>query len=181
MKHDRPMTLKGKSICCFFVVVTLSACGDSKNKGTNNEVINQLAAKYGTVADWDTSLSYTSHYQKMFIEDKKLLLFNGRIYDIVKEDSSYIVKVLDEREDAIHNFLAVISFTHQQIAAMLEIKESDSGIFVIQVSKVTTSNPSIRVDEASDGESESSYTHLSDDADQMITVFKGKIIDVRLD
>ena len=161
------------------------SCGSSKQKETSTKskiVAQDLALKYNAVTDWDTTRSYTSYFQKIFIYQNKPMLFKGRIYDIVKEDSNYIVKVLDEREDASHNYLAIITFTPQQLNAFYTDKKSSTGFFVIKVSKVTTSNPSIKEDEKSNGEDNTyTYSHLSDDKDQMLTIFTGTAINCYLE
>ena len=168
---------------CLLLLVT--SCGNSDKKETpdkNEMVAKDFAAKYHAVNNWDTIASFTSHFQNMFITQRKLMLFKGRIYDIVKVDSNYVVKVLDEREDATHNFLAIITFSSQQLDAVYTDEKSAMGVFVIKVSKVTSSNPSIKEDEASDGDDHTyTYTHLSDDPYQMITIFTGTAIDCHLE
>ena len=170
-------------ILCF--IILLSSCGGSKKetaKDKTNQTIHDLAIKYNAVSDWDSTSLYTCHFQEMFIEDNKLMVLKGRIYDIEKKDSSYVVKVLDEREDVSKNYLALITFTPQQFNVIYSGNKSTRGVFVIQVSKVTSSNPSIREDEASNGDDGTyTYTHLSDEDDQMITIFRGKLIDFRLE
>jgi hypothetical protein len=175
------MTLKQKSILYILGIFLLSSCGSSKKHSNthdkNDKATEELASKYNAVTNWDTLSVFTSRYQKMFIEQNKLMLFKGRAYDIIKEDSNYIVKVLDEREDASRNFLALIIFTPQQLEAIYTTDKSTRGVFVINVSKITSSNPSIKEDEGSNGEDSYTYTHLSDDTDHMITIFKGKVVD----
>jgi len=173
-----------KLIFVFSITIFLFSCGNSKkgyiiNKiDENGKATKELIDKYNAVSGWDTVAAYTSYYQKEFIEQKKLMFFKGRIYDIIKEDSIYIVKVLDEREDAYQNFLALITFTPQELESKYPSQTSPKGVFIIKVSKITTSNPSIKTDEEGGGEDASyTYTHLSDDKDQMITIFKGKIVD----
>ena len=170
------------TLCFIFL---LSSCGDNKKetvKDKTDKTIHDLDIKYDAVTDWDSTSLYTCHYQEMFIEDNKPMIFKGRIYDIEKKDSSYIVKVLDEREDVPKNYLALITFTPQQFNVIYSGNKSTRGVFVIQVSKVSSSNPSIKEDEASNGDDGTyTYTHLSDDDDQMITIFRGKLIDFRLD
>lgn len=166
------------------LLLFVASCGSSnkKEKLDKNEMIaKEFARKYKAVDNWDTTASYTSYFQKMFISQNKLMLFKGRIYDIVRADSNYIVKVLNEREDAIHNFLAIITFSSKQLDQVYTDEKPATGVFVIKVTKVTTSNPSIKEDEASDGEDTYTYTHLSDDPDQMITIFTGTAIDCHLE
>jgi hypothetical protein len=170
-----------------FIVVIMLSCGKRKAPADNGAVKSDavkeaLVKKYNAVADWDSSDSYTSYFQKKFIEQKQLMLFQGRIYDIVKDDSVYIVKVMDERKDADHNFLALITFTSEELNEKLTDNKSTEGVFVIGVYNVTSSNPSVKEDEASDGDDHSyTYTHLSDDADHMLTVFRGKMIDCQFE
>ena len=148
------------------LMTLLASCGGSKEKEPDKieMIAKNLAVKYNAVTNWDTIACYTSHFQNMFISKNKLMLFKGRIYDIIKVDSNYVVKVLDEREDATHNFLAVITFSSHQLDAVYTNEKSATGVFIIKVSKVTTSNPSIKEDEASHGDDGTyTYTHLSDD------------------
>jgi hypothetical protein len=179
------MTTKLNWIFGIFIALIVASCGSSDKKETldkNEMVAKDFAIKYNAVNNWDTTASYTSHFQKMFIEQNKLMVFRGRIYDIVKMDSNYIVKVLDERTDATHNFLAIITFSSQQLDAVYTDEKSATGIFVIKVSKVTSSNPSIKEDEESDGDDHTyTYNHLSDDRDQMITIFTGTAIACHLE
>ena len=159
----------------------LFSCGNSKKESIRNKYgkeVKELVAKYNADTIWDATFAYTSYYQKKFIEQNKLMLFRGRIYDIIKVDSNYVVKVMDEREDAALNFLALITFTPEQLNATWTNDKLSRGVFVIKVTKITSSNPSIKEDEASDGDDNTyTYTHLSDDADRMITIVTGKMVD----
>jgi hypothetical protein len=170
------------------VAVSLAflSCGRKDLKDTRTEKEDTLAEvlskKYKVISDWDTSNGYTSHFQRLFIDQNNLMLFKGRVYDIVKLDSGYIVKVLDERKDADHNFLALITFSTNELDEKFTDDKSTSGVFVIKLSKVTASNPSIKEDEVQNGDDDSySYTHLSDDPDRMLTIFTGKMIDCRFE
>jgi len=181
------LKLTYKSIGRFFIIVIIFSCGKPKVSSDNDALKSEavkgaLLKKYNAVADWDSSNSYTSYFQRRFIEQKQLMLFQGRIYDIVKNDSVYIVKVMDERKDADHNFLALITFTPKELDEKFIDDKSTDGVFVIRVYNVTSSNPSIKEEEASDGDDHSyTYTHLSDDADHMLTVFRGKMIDCQFE
>ena len=179
------MTTKLKLLFAIGLTTILFSCGDSKKESTEEKYgkeVKELVAKYNADTTWDTTVAYTSYYQKKFIEQNKLMLFRGRIYDMVKVDSNYVVKVMDEREDAVHNFLALITFTPEQLDATLTDDKSSRGVFVIKVTKITSSNPSIKEDEASDGDDHTyTYTHLSDDEDQMITIVTGKMVDCRFE
>ena len=166
----------------FLLMPLMLACGvkkaDESHEDRSEESIERLSKKYNAVSNWDTTRGFTSFYQRKFIEQGKLMLFSGRIYDIVKRDSDYVVKVLDDRKDADHNFLAVITFSSKELDDKLTDDKSTSGVFVIRIMSITTSDPSIKEEEESDGDDRSvTYSHLSDDADKMITIFRGKMVD----
>jgi hypothetical protein len=93
-----------------------------------------------------------------------------------------VVKILDERESSDQNFLALITFSRRQYDRIFDKKNaSKSGSFVIHISKITSSNPSIKVDEGNNGEDTYTYSHLSDGKDETISIFYGEIIDFYLD
>ena len=182
--------MKGQLNMLFAIclVIFSFSCSHSKKDTTKDKRRKtqlELATKYNADVDWDSIPLYSFHYQEMFIEQNKPMIFAGRIYDIEKKDSNYVVKVLDERENASQNFLALVSITPQQFNEVYSRNKSTRGIFVIQVSKVFSSNPSIKEDEEEDGDEEDrhtyTFTHLSDDGDQMLTIFRGKLIDFRLE
>ncbi|RXK58105.1 hypothetical protein ESA94_19025 [Lacibacter luteus] len=168
----------------FFLVILVASCGSSdkkENPDKNEAIAKTLARKYNAVANWDTTASYTSHFQNMFIAQNKPILFKGRVYDIVKTDSNYVVKVLDERTDATHNFLAIITFSTVQLDSLYSGNQATRGVFVFKVTKVKSSDPSIKADMESDEDGSYTYTHLSDDAGTMITIFTGIAIDCQLE
>jgi len=167
------------------IALTFLSCGRQARKDIRDEnsdtLVKELSEKYKVISDWDKSNGFTSYFQRKFIDQNNLMLFKGRIYDIVKQDSVYIVKVLDERKDADHNFIALVTFSSKELDGSLTDDKSTNGVFVIKVSKVTSSNPSIKEDEGQNGEDSYTYSHLSDDPDRMLTIFTGKVIDCRFE
>ena len=170
-----------------FWVFVLISCNTPNSKSSidiqNETAETNLAEKYNAVSNWDSAYQYSINFQETFIHDKKPMLFKGRIYDIIQVDTTnYLVKVLDEREDSPQNFLALITCNEGQLDKIYDDSTTTRGAFVIQISKISSSNPSIKMEEAKDGDGDSyTYSHLSDDKDQMIFIFKGKLIDFHLD
>ncbi len=184
------MFIKSSLAVYILAIFILLSCKEVKRKNDkddeNSKLAKELVSRYNAITDWDTTLLFTFQYQKMFIEENNLMFFKGRIFDIIKKDSNYVIKVLDEREDASHNFLALITATSEQLDALYKDDKSTKGVFIIKVTNVTSSMPSIKQDEGnvvdSDGDDQTyTFTHLSDDADQMITIFRGKMIDSRFE
>lgn len=174
--------------CFLYLLILLPiihSCSSGKSKSKtdikNETALNSLAKKYSAEVDWDTSYVYTATFQEDFIGAKKLMLFKGRIFDIFKVDSIYFMKILDEREDSYQYFLAVCSITKEQYDKVYDEKTTNIGGFILQISKIKTSDPSIKTDEYQEEDGGSvTYSHLSDDKDRMITTFYGKVVDFQL-
>jgi hypothetical protein len=173
-------------IFSIYVCISLSSCdGKSKedeNKEKESAKISTLALKYHAEIYWDTTKMQTFEFQEKFIDTKKPILFKGRIYDIIKKDSTCILKVLDEREDSDRYYLAFISTTKQQFNKIKGNYEWRSGAFVIEVSKVHSPEPQVIEDvyQEPNDESDTKYEHLSEDGNSIISVFEGKLINFYL-
>jgi hypothetical protein len=179
------MKAKLKLILLIGIILSLLSCGKSKAskelKDKNEKAINELALKYNADNTWDDSPHYSFDLQDYFSDSNNLMLFEGRIYDIVYEENYYVVKVLDERKDEEKNYIASIKFNKDQFASIIKENRSTSGVFVIKLNKVTSSIPSVKEEEISDGDGNSyTYTHLNDDNEYMIQIFNGELIDFYL-
>jgi len=103
----------------FFIclVAFLSSCSNNSREIDREEakrVTIDLARQYNAIENWDSCSLFTYHYQIEFIEKNKPILFKGKIYDIVKLDSNYLVKVINERKVGYQNFIAMIKLTNKQ-------------------------------------------------------------------
>lgn len=168
-----------KKIILISALSVLFGCSDSDDSNVKDKnVITQLASKYHAQTDWDSPTKFSYEYQESF--NKKPILFKGKIYDILKKDSSYVLKVMDERIDSSKNFLALIKVTQSQFDTLIKKRKSNTGAFIINVSEVTSSNPKVVTEEETGGEDESSSTvsFLSESND--ISIFNGKLIDLYL-
>ena len=116
----------------------------------------------------------------VFNHRNKPMVFAGSIYDIVKEETNYVVKVYDD-EARPELFFATFTCTPEQFKTIDFKTKSDKGVFVMEVSKIITSNPAIKVDEDNDANQTYSSIHLTNDCEQMIQTFSGKLIDLELD
>lgn len=163
------------------------SCGSKKkdnSKGVKSSS-DLLSEKYHSINSWD-SLKYTYQFQECFVESEIPLVFSGKIYDISKSDSLYYVRVLSEKEDAERYFIAIVSVTKEQLKNL----NSNHGIFVMKVSKVIASNPSIKsgvrdveVERGPTGISheEEYFTFLSDEKENMLTTFQGTLIEMKME
>ncbi len=178
------MIAKFKCSLAVVLLTFLFSCGSSDSEPDlyvkNEKADKDLALKYSADTTWNIAAHYSFDFQEMFIKTNKLMLFKGKIYDIIFEDSTYFIKVLDERNDVQHYYIAFIKFNSYKVASFFKENKSTRGAFIIKVSKVTCSIPSIKEDEERSGEDTYYYTHLNDDADNMVQIFNGELIDFRL-
>ncbi len=144
-------------------------------KTTNEKAATILSKKYNAQIGWDTLDLYTYLYQEMFIDQRNPISFEGKLEDIIKLDSSYILKVLNTNR----TYIAQISMNRERFVEFQKIFNSknrgNEGCFVFQVSKIISASPEIKSDYEFDGEG--SYSFLDYDFDQSLLIFKGDLID----
>lgn len=114
-----------KTIFPLIIAIILNSCGESENDNykvkltgiieKNKSAVNELEIKYKTNSSWDTTQHFSSDYQNIFINENKLMLFKGRVYDIVYSDSVYLVKLLTIDDNIHRQFIAVIKATAEQV------------------------------------------------------------------
>jgi len=186
------MTTKLKLILSLGLFLILSSCGIKEKKiqkefdKVNEKSLNELALKYNAITNWDSTTEYSFVYEDMFIDGKRLMLFKGKIYDISRQDSNYVIKVFYNKDvyniDGMQKkYIAYITFKSKYTAQFFKNYKSTSGAFIIQITKVISSIPRIVVDAEVDGYDANSYTYLSFDEDYMLTFFEGELIDYSLD
>lgn len=161
------------------IVLLITSCTNKEEEA--NEIFHKgvraLAQKYKAEMDWDTSHFYTYHFQEKYLELKKPLFFLGTIYDICKTDTNYILKVLDDSEEASQYFLAVVTLTSGQFNSISPFRSDRKISLIVFVESITSSNPLIMKDENNNSNGSFSYYSLSDDNYQKLTIMTGKLID----
>src|SRR5690554_5720608 len=93
----------------------------------NEKLLSDIKEKYDPISLWDTEeQSFTYVLQEMFIDENKLLSIEGKIDDISKTDSTYILKIyktpwpLPSGPD----YLILISISKEEFAGLRKIIES---------------------------------------------------------
>jgi len=92
------------------LIITFFSCGKSDNElriekievieKKNQNTRKELALKYKAYIGWDTLDQYSIWYQNKFINENNLLYFYGKIIDIIREDSNFVIKI--RRVDEIY-------------------------------------------------------------------------------
>lgn len=160
------------------------AIGQKENelKSSNENNIAKLVTKNHAVCGWDTLQPYTHVYHKMFIEEHKLINFEGVIKDITKNGLTYLLKVHNMRRRHHRNYDAEISISTEQFEELEKLLKSNGrnnrGCFIFKVSKIVSVSPEIKSEIEYDGED--SYSYLTYDFDETLLIFKGDLSDFYL-
>lgn len=178
-----------KKLTLFYLIVFSLSCSNNtetspKTISQNNEnAYKELMNKYQAIS-YDSINGYTYVFQKLFLNDKKLLMIEGKVSDFKKEDSSnnYILQVYksNDKDYAIFQIILDSSqFTYLQNkfdSNKPPYGETQSGYFVMNVSKITTKSPSIDfiTDRNQDDELIISFDELHN---QRLLFFTGKLVD----
>ena len=178
-----------KIVPVFLLVLLIISCGHKRleiNKESKNDIlVGELVDKYNLVKEWDTSYNYYSYrIQEKFIENENLMLFQGRLYDIIKCDSSYLLKILGDRHKYKKKFIAKIITTDiqfKEISNKIEENRKNYGAFVIKVSQVIFSDPEMTEEIIGDYENGfRSYYYIGFDKWTNLAIIQGKLIDLIL-
>ncbi len=166
-------------IIIIFVFSIFISCWQSDNdkiEAENIRIINDLVLKYKANTNWNLIERFSIEYQKLFIEQNQLMLIEGEIYDIIKVDEKYVVKIFQDINECNKNFLAEAIIAPSHLNIIGKINKYSTGGFIIKVLEVSSSNPSIVQDKDESG----SYTYLSNSPSDKITVFKGELIEYHI-
>ncbi|MGA3015180.1 MAG: hypothetical protein ABSD71_14220, partial [Bacteroidales bacterium] len=106
--------------------------------------IRILQKLYNAIPYTDSSLCSTYDYQEKILENNRLMLVTGYIYDKIKMDSMYLLKVVAYDP----NCIVKISLTKNQFENtnyQTKVKESRYGGFIIRLEKLKQSDPVLRI------------------------------------
>lgn len=152
-------------------------------KTANKKAISDINHKHNAVSGWDSLESFTYVLQEMFVDENKLMNFKGEIKDIIKSDSTYLLKVHHNSDWPYKmDYLALISMSREKLVEIKEILKSDNhsniGCFILKVSKIISSSPKIKPDLELEGED--SYSYMDFDFDANLLIFKGDLVDFHI-
>lgn len=187
------MTNQNKFSLLLLTVILLFSCGKSNSEqreeiegiGVEQQTslfetsIINLSNKYNAIRRWDTLVTFTYELQEMFIDQDKLVAFEGRFMDVIKTDSSYLLIVMNSRMHYNRNYMAQITISQEdfyQLRVQLSAdRQFGKGCFIMRVSKITTASPEIKSD--CDLQDEDVYSYLFYDFQESLIIFKGELID----
>jgi len=132
------------------------------------------------IIGWDITNQFTYSLQELSESTQRPISFIGEIKDIIKKDSSYILKVVNTNSESSKNFVAEISVNtnmFQTIKSKLDPNESNEGCFIFQVIKISSHLPILKSEIESNGEDmEDASSYLTLDFDESLVKLQGKLI-----
>lgn len=137
---------------------------NKKIENINKEAIQKLVENHKAILGWDTMFRYTSELQDFIKSSNRPVALIGRITDIVKKDSLYILEIAVNQRgsplDAAISEIRIDSLRLQELKKHITDDFSKETAFVIQVKKIGKSRPT------DEDESDWEYIH-----------FEGEMID----
>lgn len=139
-----------------------------------------FSEKQNALVGWDTLDQFTYKLQETIENNSKVISFTGNIYDIIKKNSFYILKVTNSNPLAFKIFNAEISVSlllFQELKVQLDSKRSNEACFLLSVHKIISNTPILDSDVHSNGESDEDATsYLTLNSDQTLIVLRGSLI-----
>ena len=189
----------------FFLIIILSSCGEKKEvekvkarsdfrdelDAKNKKESISLSEKQNAIIGWDTADQYTYQLQELFITNAKPISYTGIISDIIKKDSSYILKLYSYSYDNYYKtYMADVELSYQMLKDLLKDqpmseKGWSEGCFIFKVTKIESMSPKLTsdIDFGSPSENDPSLfqrenisSSLIFDYEKSLIKFKGKLI-----
>lgn len=141
----------------YIILLTFLAClyavGCNSKKSEREALKEKIANRYSAIYQDDSLGGYVYELQQRIIDGKRFLCFSGKIKELVKIDSNFLLHIKLSKSSDKKYYIAELR-ANNDIANKLtsEIKEahSHSGIFVFSVYKISFFDGS-KEDEDEDG------------------------------
>ena len=194
MKGNRRL-IKSARLMIFLSLLIITSCIE-KEKTSKNEIVKEsnsmttsLISKWDALLISDSINECTYWFQETLIEHKKPLAIKGKIADIYKTDSDYVLQViLDDFNNKYIAQISVDSLRMEKLKKEIGANKEVEGCFVVKVVKVKSYSPSIELEQEAgsppdqDGNGGADpYIKIGDMGADKITTFKGNLLDYILD
>src|ERR1017187_6365446 len=145
-----------------------------------------LARKYNASSGWDTTETFSYQLQERFDAGSRIVAFTGRVIDIIKKDTNYILKVDGDYSES--NYFAEIVLPQNEfngynetLFSKLHPRDGRDVCFILKNVKVRSTHfltTDSKIDDPIEGEEPSSY--LNYDFGGTLFIFKGDLADFYL-
>ncbi len=185
------------NVLLVIVILIFTSCGHQKKedkwrirseKESQLDTLNilesqKLSKRLNSIIDWDTAEKFTYDLQELFENNSRPISFMGFVDDIIKRDSTYILKVENSNfpVNKYFYFIAEISvnFTvFQELKLKLDPTERNEGCFIFQVTKLSSQHPLLKSEIESNGQNvEDASSYVTYDFGETLIKFQGRLVD----
>lgn len=186
-----------KTYQLILLILTICSCGQFKKEPTKSkyeilfdkqkhlDTLNQneaekLSKSINANNGWETIGKFTYALQDSLESDPRPISFTGRIKDIIKKDSLYILKVVNTRRTFFKKYVAEISVdkdAFQILKSKLNSNKENEGCFIFQVRKVSSYLPILKSEiDFSSEDIEDASSYLTLDFDESLVKLQGKLV-----
>lgn len=163
----------------------------------NIQASDSLCNIYDALLLSGSLFKFTFQVQETFVQGDRLLCLEGQLLDIIKSDSSYVIKVRRSLwreegyyfyEDIYDIYLDYIIYIRIRPDTFLDLinrigtrNHTPNGSFIVQIKRVVSVDPVISSDVEIEGyEGEDSYSYVYIDYRKRIVTLAGDLISYRL-
>lgn len=142
----------------------------------------RLSNNTHAIVGWDTLKQFTYSLQELLDGKSQSISFIGIIRDIIKIDSTYILKVVNTNRKVARNYIAEISISAIDFHSLNQKldpnpHEINEGCFIIQVDKVSLHYPILSSGVESNGDNvEDATSYLTLNYSEKMIELKGNLI-----
>ncbi|MBC7748366.1 MAG: hypothetical protein H7Z76_07295 [Methylotenera sp.] len=182
----------------FLLTIILISCGEKKEvvkDKASSEIWDELRAKnkkesillsekHNAIIDWDTTDQYTYQLQELFITNANSISYTGIISDIIKKDTSYILKLYSHSYyNYYKTYMADVELSYQMLKELLKDqsmlkKRLAEGCFIFKVTKIESMSPELTsdIDLGSPSENDPSLYEQENISSSLIFNYKRNLI-----
>lgn len=168
--------------CGFFDKKEVDKIDDSKTKS--------FIQSSNANSSWDTTFTYVYELQEQFENTNTLMCFTGEISDIIKKDSSYVLKLshiyyhdvddLNSHSNAhINAYVNITPEIKTEILSRINNHSARSGAFNLRISKIESSTVGISPEIEGKGDDAFPYLYLDDYSP--LYILEAELVNYQLD
>jgi hypothetical protein len=136
-------------------------------------------------SSWDTTFTYVFELQEQFENTNTLMCFEGDIADIIKDDSTYVLKLNHKtanefgRSDFIIAYARITPQLKSEILSKIESNSLSTGAFNLKVSKIRPST--IGISPEIEGNGDHAFPYLEYNYSSSLLIIDAELINYQLD
>jgi hypothetical protein len=180
--------MKIKTLLILLTTTLIAGCGFFDKKEVNkidDSKTKTFIQNSNANSSWDTTFTYVFELQEQFENTNTLMSFEGDIDDIIKDDSTYVLKLnhitTNEfgRSDFIVAYARITPQLKSEILSKIESNSLSTGAFNLKVSKIRPST--IGISPEIDGTGDNAFPYLEYSYSSSLLIIDAELINYQLD